>query len=174
MLSPFLAVGEIVKPQGIRGELKIKPLTDDPERFFDLRSVRILDQQRALRCRRAHDGFVYAAVEGVYTREAAEALRGALIYIPREQAVSLPNDTDFVCDLIGCAATDTTGVSYGVLTEVLQNGGAVDVYVFQGEKGRLLAPALKKTMLSVDVVGKRILLDADSLRETAVLESGDV
>ena len=170
MLEPFLAVGEIVRPQGIRGELKIKPLTDDLERFFDLRSVRILDQQRALRCQRANDGFVYARVEGVYSREAAEALRGALIYIRRDQAVELPEDTEFICDLIGCSATDTEGVSHGVLTDVLQNGGAADVYVFKGEKGTMMAPALKRTVLSVDVGSKRMLLDADSLRETAVFD----
>ena len=170
MLEPYLAVGEIVKPQGIRGELKIRPLTDDPERFFALRSVRILDQQRALRCQRANDGFVYARIEGVYTREAAEVLRGVLIYIRRDQAVELPEDTEFICDLIGCAATDTEGLSHGILTDVLQNGGAVDVYVFKGEKGTLMAPALKKTVLSVDVAGKRMLLDANSLHETAVYD----
>ena len=170
MLAPFLAVGEIVKPQGVRGEVKIKPLTDNPERFFDLRSVRILERPRALRCQRVHDGFVYARVEGVYSRESAEALRGALIYIPRDQAVELPEDAEFICDLIGCAATDTEGVSRGILADVLQNGGAVDVYVFKGAKGTLMAPALKKTVLSVDVVGKTMLLDARSLRETAVFD----
>lgn len=168
MLEPFLAVGEIVKPQGLRGEIKIKPLTDDPERFLALRSVRIGESMRALRCQRIHDGFVYARMEGVYTREAAEALRGQLIYIKRENAVELPKDTEFVCDLIGCVAVDTEGVSHGVLTDVLQTGGAVDVYVFKEENRELLAPALKKTVLSVDVSNKRILLDAQNLRETAI------
>jgi len=170
MLDPFLAVGEIAKPQGVRGELKIKPLTNDPERFFDLRSVRILDQMRAWRCQRVHDGFVYARVEGVYTREAAEALRGALIFIPREQAVELPEDSEFICDLVGCAATDNEGVSHGVLADVLQSGGAVDVYVFKGTNGTMMAPALKKTVLAVDVLKKTMLLDAESLRETAVFD----
>lgn len=168
MRATYLAVGEIVKPQGLRGELKIKPLTDDPERFYDLRSVRMREKTCALHCLRVHEGFVYARIEGVYSREAAEALRGELLYVHRDNAVELPEDTEFVCDLIGCEATDTEGVAHGVLTDVLQNGGAVDVYVFTGKKGELMVPALKKTLLQVDVLAKRIVLDADSLRETAV------
>ncbi|MCL1963631.1 MAG: ribosome maturation factor RimM [Firmicutes bacterium] len=167
MLDEYLAVGEIVRPQGLRGEVKIKPLTDNPDRFFDLKRVRLQGKMRALRSLRVHEGFVYARLEGVYSRDAADALRGVLLYIHRDNAVPLPADTDFICDLIGCEAVDTEGVSHGVLKDVLQPGG-VDVYVFQGLKGELMAPALKRVVLEVDVAKKHILLDADGLRETAV------
>ena len=168
MLDEYLAVGEIVKPQGLRGELKIKPLTDNPDRFFALTRIRLLDEMRALHCLRVHDGFVYARLEGVYSRETAEDLRNTLLYIHRDDAVVLPKHTDFICDLVGCQAVDTEGVFHGVLAEVLQPGG-VDVYVFRSEKGELLVPALKRAVLEVDVQEKRILLDANVLRETAVL-----
>ena len=168
MLEEYLAVGEILRPQGVRGELKIKPLTDNPDRFFDLRHVRLGDEERALHCLRVNDGFVYARLEGVYSREAAEALRGKLLYVHRDEAVPLPEDTEFICDLIGCQATDTEGVEHGVLADVLQPGGC-DVYVFKGPRGELLVPALKKVVLTVDVREKRIVLDAQGLRETAVL-----
>ena len=170
MLDEYLAVGEIVRPQGIRGELKVKPLTDDPGRYFDLKRVRVEGEMRAIHCLRVHDGFAYVRLEGVYSREGAEALRGALLYIHRDDAVALPEDTEFICDLIGCHATDTEGADCGVLSDVLQPGGC-DVYVFRGPRGELLVPALKKVILKVDVRGKRMLLDAQGLRETAVFSS---
>lgn len=167
MLDPFLIVGEIIKAQGLRGELKIKPFTDNPDRFFDLKSVRIDGVARALHCLRVHEGFVYARLEGVYSREAAEQMRGTVLSIPRDDAVDLPEDTDFICDLIGCEGIDTEGVSHGTLAEVLQPGG-VDVYVFKGKAGTLMVPALKRVVLSVDVAAKRMLLDAQALQETSV------
>lgn len=166
--TEYLAVGEIVRPQGVRGELKVKPLTDDPDRFFDLSRVRVGDDaEQRLHCLRVNGGFVYIRLENVYSREAAEALRGTLLYVRRSDAVALPPDTDFICDLIGCVATDTEGKAHGVLVDILQPGGA-DVYVFRSDAGDLMVPALKKTMLKVDVSQKQILLCAQSLRETAV------
>ncbi len=167
MLDAFLAVGEIVRPQGLRGELKIKPLTDDPDRFFDLKRVLINGEPRAIKCTRVQEGFAYARLEGVYSREAAESVRGALLYVAREDAVALPEDAEFICDLIGCEAVDTEGVARGRLTDVLQPGGA-DVYVFTGPDGETMVPALKRVVLEVDVREKRMLLDAQGLRETAV------
>jgi len=167
MLDEYLAVGEIVRPQGLRGEIKIKPMTDDPGRFFDLTRVRLEGKMCAIHCLRVHEGFVYARLEGVYSREAAEALRGGLLYVHRDNAVPLPEDTDFICDLIGCEAVDTEGVAHGALEDVLHPGG-VDIYVFRGDKGELMVPALKRVVLAVDVAKKHILLDADGLRETAL------
>lgn len=168
MLDEYLVVGEVVRPQGLRGELKVKPYTDNPDRFFDLKRIRINGEMRSLHCLRVHEGFAYIRLEGVYSREAADGMRGALLQIHRDEAVELPEDTEFIIDLIGCTAVDTEGVPHGVLKDILQPGG-VDVYVFASEKGEMMVPALKKVVLSVDVKEKRILLDAEGLRETAVL-----
>lgn len=167
MLDEYLIVGEVIKPQGLRGEVKIKPYTDDPDRFFDLKRVRMNGETRTLHCLRVQDGFVFVRIEGIYSREAAEAIRGAILQVHRDEAVDLPEDTEFICDLIGCEATDTEGTPHGVLKEVLQPGG-VDVYVFKGTQGEMMIPALKRIVLEVDVKAKRILLDAQGLRETAV------
>lgn len=167
MLDEYLVVGEVARPQGLRGELKIKPFTDNPDRFFDLKRIRVGEEMRNMHCVRVHEGYAYVRLEGVYSREAAEGMRGTLLYVHRDEAVELPEDTDFICDMIGCKATDTEGVAHGVLKEVLQPGG-VDVYVFKSAKGELMVPAIKKVVLEVDVLAKRILLDAQGLRETAL------
>ncbi|MCL2812874.1 MAG: hypothetical protein FWD25_13430, partial [Clostridia bacterium] len=63
MLQPYLAIGQVIKPQGVRGEVKVKPLTDDPRRFLDLTQVLVQEGNaylpRAMRCTRVHDGFAY-------------------------------------------------------------------------------------------------------------------
>jgi len=169
MLPEYLAIGEIVRPQGVRGELKVRSLTDDPQRFFDVSGVRVGEgAEKSIHCLRVQDGYAYVRLQGVYSREAAEELRGALLYVRREDAVPLPPDTEFICDLIGCEATDTDGVKHGRLVDVLQTGG-VDVYTFRSDAGDLMVPALKQTVLEVDVENKRMLLCAERLRETAVL-----
>ncbi len=171
MLDAYLAIGQVLKPQGVRGEVKVKPMTDDPQRFFALKQVFLRAGesyvQRAMRCTRVHDGFAYLQFEGVGDREAAEALREQYLYVDRAHAVTLPEDTEFICDLIGCEAFDTQGQRIGVLTDVLQPG-ANDVYVLDTPRGELLLPALRKVVLSVDVQTKRMVIDEGMLNEVAV------
>ena len=170
MTDDTLIVGEVLRPQGLRGEVKVRPLTDNPERFCALRRVFLGEQERRCRCVRVHEGFAYLQIDGVFSREAAEAIRGTLLRIRREDAVPLPEDTNFICDLIGCEGVDTEGKSWGTLTDVLQPGGC-DVYVFRRANGaELLLPALKKVVLTVDTAAKRILLDAQGVRETGVTD----
>ncbi len=171
MLSRYLAVGEVLKPQGVRGEVKVQPLTNDPERFFDLKEVYVRRgeayEPRAISCRRVHEGFAYLLFQGVEDRDAAEALRGELLYVDRANAVELGPDENFICDLVGCEAFDRAGARVGKLKDVLQPG-ANDVYVFDTPRGEMLLPALKAVVLSVDVAQKRMVLDEEMLSQVAV------
>ncbi len=173
MLSTHLVIGEILKPQGIRGEVKVRPITCDPDRFSGLETV-YFEENGAYRPVRVHvnrmdEAAVYMSFEGADDRNAAEALRGKLVYIDRAHAVELPEDTEFICDLVGCRGRDETGRDLGELTEVLQPGGN-DVYVFHGPLGEVLVPALKSAVTRVDVENKEILFDSKRLSEVAVFE----
>ena len=171
MLQPYLAIGQVVKPQGVRGEVKVKPLTDDPRRFLDLTQVLMRDgeayQPRAIGCTRVHDGFAYLQFEGAQDREAAEALRGMLLFVDRANAVPLDEDTNYIVDLVGCEVFDTQQKPIGTLAEVLQPG-ANDVYVIHTPKGELMIPALKRVVPVVDVAARRIVIDEGVLPEVAV------
>jgi len=161
----------VVKPQGVRGEVKVKPLTDDPRRFLDLTQVLVREGDahlpRSMRCTRIYDGFAYLEFEGVQDREAAEALRGTLLYVDRANAAPLNEDEEYIVDLIGCEVFDTQGQRVGTLTDVLQPG-ANDVYVIATPKGELLIPALKRVAPTVDVAARRIVIDENVLPEVAV------
>ena len=173
MLSTHLMIGEVTKPQGVRGEVKVRPVTCDPDRFYDLTYVFLKRgdayEKHAVTVSRADADAAYMTFEGVTDRDAAEKLRGEELYIDREHSVELPEDMNFICDLIGCEGVDTNGRSLGRMTDVMQPGGN-DVYVFNGPLGEVLVPALKIVVLDVNVEEKRILLDAQKLSEVAVFD----
>lgn len=173
MLDTHLIIGQVLKPQGVRGEVKVRPITCDFERFEGLDRLYLKKEQgfeaHTVRVTRVEPDAVYMFFEGVTDRDAAERLRDQLLYIDREHAVALPEDANFICDLIGCEGVDDRGQSLGTLCDVMQPGGN-DVYVFRGPRGEVLVPALKSVVLSADVAQKRMLLSAERLAEVAVFE----
>ena len=172
-MEEYILVGEVLKPQGIMGDVKVRAYTDDPGRFTELDMIYVkvgeAYEKREVHCTRVHDGCAYLAFPGFATREAAEELRGLMLYIHRSQAIPLGEDEAFIADLIGCRAEDTKGNDIGVLTDVLQPG-SLDVYVFKTARGMMMMPALKAAIPAVDVVAKRIVIDEAKLPEVAVFE----
>lgn len=166
----YLRIGLVVKPQGIKGELKIMPMTDDPNRFKGLKQVYVEQGKehviRSIANVSVRNDAIIITVEGIETREAAEAMRGKYLCVDRQNAVKLPDGRYFVVDLIGCTVEDTNGTNLGKLNDVYETG-ANDVYTIKGKRS-LMVPALKKLIKSVDIANKRMVLDAQVLEEVAV------
>ena len=173
MKQQYLLLGEIVRPQGIRGEVKVKHYTDDPERFYDLETVFLKRgdtyESAAVVKARVQGDDVYLALEGVEDRNEAEKLRGVQLWVDRENAVELGEDEVFIADILGAKAYDTKGSEVGVLKDVLTPGG-VDVFVFKTPKGTLMMPALKTVLLELNAEEGRIVLDENRLEEVALYE----
>ena len=85
-MTDKLNVGEILKPQGIRGELKVKPFTDDAEMFRDFERIFVEETPYKVLSVRTGGDMVFLGLKGVADRNAAELLRGKQLYIPREDA----------------------------------------------------------------------------------------
>jgi len=174
-MTDYLAIAEITKPQGVRGELKLRPITSDPERFTELKTAYLEEKGVYTRVNvkftRQDADAVYMMFEGVNDRNAAELLRGRFLYIDRAHAIELDEDENFIVDLIGLKGVDTDGNELGELIEVLQPGGN-DVYVFRDVKKRreILVPALKSVVVKTDIEVGVMLLDAKRLSETAVTD----
>jgi len=173
MLSSHLAIGEITKPQGVRGEVKLRPITCDIERFEGLEQAFFKrgDAYVPFKLQVTHIGVdaIFMMVEGVTDRNQAEKLRGEMVYIDRAHAVELDEDSTFLCDLIGLAGRDDSGRELGKIVDVLQPGGN-DVYVFKGPLGEVLVPALKSVVTRVDLEQGVMYLDAKRLNEVAVFD----
>ena len=174
MRTAYLLIGEVVRPQGVRGELKLRADSQDPARYARLETVYLLEDGRYLPRKvlsgRAQGGFAYLRLEGVNDRDAAEALRGCAVYVDRAHALELPEGEHFICDLIGRTAVTDEGETIGKLTDVLQTNPACDVYAFQTPRGLMMMPALKRAILQVDLDAEQMVLSAGALREVAVWE----
>jgi 16S rRNA processing protein RimM len=161
-LRDILYIGRIAGAWGLKGELRIVSLSDDPHRFLDLGACFLVspDEQIRLPARatgaRLQNDQVLLRLEGVEDRTQAEQLKGQLVGVSRTEAVALPPDTWFICDLIGCAVYDEKHGFLGHLTDV-QTTAAHDVYTAHssGEKD-LLFPALKSILRKVDLTARRM------------------
>ncbi len=170
----YLKIGYIKKPQGMKGEIKVEPLTDDMNRFHDLDWVYIRDstmgvKQVPIRGVRVQKDHVYLYLEGVTNRDQAERLRHQYLWIDREHAVKLPKGFYFICDIIGCQAYDLKDAFLGEVVDVLQTGSN-DVYVIDGNGNEILVPALHSVVKKIDMSQKRILIDMSQLEEVEVRE----
>ena len=160
-MEQFFHIGTITSPHGVRGEVRVYPTTDDPDRFLDLENVILKrsekDTGETRKIRRVHflKNMVLLQLEGTEDRNSAELLRGCGLYVSREDAVPLEEDQYYVADLIGMDVyTETERL--GVLREVLQTG-ANDVYCVQSPQyGEVLIPAIKACIMKVDVEAGRM------------------
>ena len=172
MLAEHLQIGRILGPHGIRGELKVLPLTDDPSRFDALKDCFLDDigggppvPCRCVSVRHQNDS-ILMRLHGVDTREDAERMKGRYLLVHRKDAIRLPPGSHFICDLIGCQVESVQGEALGVLDEVLATGSN-DVYLVKKDGVRdLLIPALKTVIRSIDIEARLIRVDLpDGLRD---------
>lgn len=158
----YFEIGQIANTHGIKGELKIVPLTDDPERYGKLKWVYVDNRgilnKYNIESVRYFKNFVILKFREIIDMTSAEKLKGLMIKIDRKDAVKLPNDTYFICDLIGCEVAEENGNIVGVIKNILKTGSN-DVYVVEGENIKeILIPALKSVVKDISIENKRIIV----------------
>ena len=161
-----LIIGKIVKAQGIKGEVKILPITDDVLRFNKLKKAIVGENRMTVESARVSGDCAYVKFHGVDTRNDAELLVNQYVSVEREDAVKLPENSWFIADLLG-SRVFVEDEEIGTLTDVLQNA-KVDVYVVGDGKKEVMFPALKTLIKSVDVENKTIVLSRERFGEVAV------
>ncbi|WP_315114912.1 ribosome maturation factor RimM [Clostridium intestinale] len=155
-MEQFLNVGQIVNTHGVKGEVKVFPLTDDPMRFKKLKKVIIDNKEVQILSYKFQKDRVILKLEGIDTMDDAIRLKGKYLKISREDAVKLPKDTYFIADLIGCSVFDTDETPLGEVHDVIKTGSN-DVYWVKGIK-ELLIPVLKEIVLDINVEDKKIVI----------------
>jgi len=150
----FIAIGRIVRPHGLRGELSIKVLTDFPERFDTIEVVYLGDSQRAniwqVVATRWNKNRILLTLQGCEDRTTAEGLRGLLVQIPIEEAMSLPEDEYYPHELIGLDVVTVDGEELGRISDIIFTN-ANEVYVVVGPRGQVLLPAIADVIDHVDL-----------------------
>ena len=154
---PYLLLGKVLRPHGIRGELRMQILTDFPERIADLETL-YLDQNPdstqptpyTLEHVRFHQAYALLKLGGVPSRTEAEFLRNYYVMVDLANAVPLEEGEFYVYQLVGLAVVTNDDESLGTVREVIETG-ANDVYVLDHpEKGEILIPAHDETILEID------------------------
>lgn len=159
-MDNLLRVGVISSTHGIRGEVKVFPTTDDPNRFMNLKKV-ILDTgkeqiEMEITGVRFFKQMVIVKFKGYDNINDIEKYKGKDLLITRENAVKLEEGEYFIFDLIGCTVVTDEGEDFGTLVEVLQTG-ANDVYVVKTKEGKeVLLPNIESCILDVNIKEKKI------------------
>ena len=155
-MKKFLTIGEITKPHGVRGEVKVFPLTDDPKRFLDLKKVLIDGKEVRVIEASVGGGRAILKLQGIDTLDQAETLRKKTLVVPRDEAVDLEEDAYFIEDLKDCQVYDTDGKLLGQISDVIATGSN-DVYWIKSPK-ELLIPALKEIVKEVNIMEEKVII----------------
>ncbi len=153
-------VGEILKPWGYRGEVKVQILTDFPKRLAKLKTAYLGTDARVVQVERArlHSGFALMKFAGVDTPEAAARLRGQVVQIPAEEAAPLPAGQYYHHQIIGLEVFTAEGARLGTVEEILETG-ANDIYLVRRDDGReVLLPAIQDVIQEIDLAHQRMVV----------------
>ncbi len=147
-----LVVAVVLKPQGIRGEIKVKVYTDYAEDLDELERVIIGDAEyKVLRCR--PDGnCAYLTLRGIADRNQAELLRGNDVIAYRDELPALPEGRYYIVDLIGCKVITEEGEYLGDITGVIPS--RTDVYQIKTPTKETMFAGVDGVILSVDIQSK--------------------
>lgn len=167
----FLAVGRILRPHGLRGEVRVEIHTDSPERFALYERVYLAPTRAdpdtagllsasaatayAIESHRFHSKWVLLKLAGVSDRTQAEALIGLWVWIAPEQAVPLEEGEVYLHDMLGLDVFTDEGEELGRIVQIIETG-ASPVYVVRGLRGELLIPDTEEVVLNVDLGAQQV------------------
>ncbi len=168
-----IEVGRVADAWGIKGWFKVLSHSADPEALFSSKRWYLQPSERGaktfagtvlLRVREAkeHSGSIVATAHEIDGRNAAEALRGARIFVPRSSFPTAGQDEYYWVDLIGLAVVNREGVELGIVRELLSTGPQTVLvleYPAEGKTQERMIPFVAAYVDTVDVAGKRIAVD---------------
>lgn len=157
----LVAVGRIVRTQGRRGEVRVEPLTDAPERFSDLRECWLVPpaagERHAVEAVWFQGRVPVVKLAGCDTMTDAQGLVGRLVTIPRAAVRPLPPDRYYAFDLVGCAVETPAGAALGRIVEVLA-GPEHDCWTVEQDGRTWPLPAVAAIVERVDLVARRVVV----------------
>ena len=166
-------LGNIVKPQGIRGEVKVRPQTVDLEAVGRIKEV-FFESGETVKVENCavRGGFAFIKLFGVNTRNDAESLRNKTLYMEKKE-VKLKKGEYFVKDIIGCRLSAFEGLELGVITAI-DNFGAADVYTAETSDGKVFRfPYIKALKAEIDTAGKTMKVDGKVFSEVCIYEGAE-
>jgi 16S rRNA processing protein RimM len=160
----YLVVGRVLRPHGVRGDLRVEIITGSPERLgqhdhFYLAHPDSPEEVRRYPVEevRLHKDSLLLKLEGCDDCNEAELLRDMLVQVPIEEAVPLEEGEYYHFQIVGVQVETESGEWLGQVMEVLETG-ANDVYVVRGPRGEVLLPAIEDVVRKLDIEEKRMVV----------------
>lgn len=159
----FIIIGRITKPHGVRGAVKVEPITDDPNRFSLLEQVHIGTEDKpgdAVDIERVQfqNKLIILTLATVSSREAADVLRGKYLHIPADQALDLPDGSSYIYDLIGLEVYTNKNEFVGTVKD-FQEYPANDMFVIENNEREYLIPDVPDIVEDVDLDAGTIIIN---------------
>ncbi len=161
-MQKYFEVGQIVNTFGVKGMIKVKPFTDDVQRFEELKKVYICKKEKLEEVEieevKYHKDMVLLKIKGIEDLNEAEKMKGLYLKIDRKNAKKLPKDTYFIADLLGLEVYSDKEELLGKVDDIFRTG-ANDVYVVKDERGKqLLLPGIPEVIKEIDLEKEKIIV----------------
>lgn len=161
----YLILGEVLRPHGVRGELRMRILTDYPERINSLETIYLgLDPDSPnakpyhVQHMRMNQEYGLLKLKEINSRDEADHLRELFVMVTLKDAVPLEEGEFYLYQLIGMAVQTTDGQVLGTIREVLETG-ANDVYVVDSpQHGEILIPVTDEIIVKTDVGNRTVTI----------------
>ena len=160
--AAHVCLGAIAGAHGVRGEVRVLVFTAAPEAIGDYGDVATEDGAHSFRLtvvRRLPRGMVLARLAGVDDRDAAEALKGVRLYVPRDRLPPPPEDEFYHADLIGLAARTAEGIDLGTVTAVHNFGGGDVLEISPTRGASVMLPFTPEVVPEVDIDGGTVTVE---------------
>ena len=161
-----LTIATVLKPQGIRGEIKVKALTDSAEDLKSFKRVLLDGEEYSVLSVRAQGDIAYLTLKGIADRNAAELLRGKDITVNREDAPELPEGRYYIVDLIGCRVENERGDFLGEVTGVTP--ARTDIYTLSKDGKEITFAAADGVIKDIDVDNGKITVNGKRFKEVSI------
>lgn len=159
-MTEFFNVGQIINTHGVKGEVKVYPLTDDIRRFRKLTEVYIDNEVKKIKWCKIQPDKVILKLEGIESVEEAFKLKTKYISIPREETADLKENQYFIADIKGCSVFDENENYLGKVYDVISTKNNDVYWIKRKDMEDLLIPALKDIVISVDINSSKIIIKA--------------
>lgn len=168
-MEEFLKIGIIVKPQGVKGEVKVQPLTSDVSRFKNIKEVYIDGKTVKVLNAKVGVDAIFMSFSGVVDRNTAELYRGKFLYVDRPNAIALNENTFFIADIIGSNLEVENGEVVGKIIDVTEL--KTDIFTVRTVNNKIMRfPFLKDLLIKVDSENSIVIVKEKRLKEVSVYE----